>query len=475
MKFSFYLLIGITGGICGFAAKAALGNDTILQFARDYAPWIAAVAVSSLMVVAAALAAIYLYIRYRLRRLLNVNETLTDTQIAEGLVDILTTPQGISNPTPEERKRAALINAGTWLIKRQAMQFYFNVVVTVLGGLIGSATFFLLYEQNNKLDLQNDKITLQTDANIAESVLLEGSRRAALSSDMAALFQEIRLSADQGTSNCDGEDWTEHFDCWTVDETGAKLYFHLSEDLTARVNAFTERNPPYRVPVSRGQPLDFDLPLRDQMEFPDVSPERGQLLQTLVLAKVYPRKFDLSYAYLPRATLRKRDLLDAVASFADLSGANITHSNMSMMILESANLTLANPGGANLNDINLVSANLTRANLAGASASRARFNGANLTNATLNGLNGDDVGFLDSNLTSSTFIGANLRNSDFRRTNLSGVDFTNARFEDVDFGEAWAWADNPPGAHSAPGLQSVILCDFNNIEHSRDTRPENCN
>ena len=83
-------------------------------------------------------------------------------------------------------------------------------------------------------------------------------------------------------------------------------------------------------------------------------------------------------ADLTGANLSETDLSDAI-----LIGANLTGANLSYAILSDANLTGANLSGANLSDAILSDANLTGANLTGANLYKSYLRGAILTGTRL--------------------------------------------------------------------------------------------
>lgn len=99
---------------------------------------------------------------------------------------------------------------------------------------------------------------------------------------------------------------------------------------------------------------------------------------------------DLSQANLIGADLRRSDLsganlseaclVEANLRKADLSGANLSGANLNEATLEEANLSGANLSGANLSETCLIGANLTGADLSGADLSGAHLDGANLVN-----------------------------------------------------------------------------------------------
>lgn len=458
MKYVSYALFGLACAVGGFAAKTGLENEKIAQFFRDHGSWIIVTAVAGLLLLGATLGLGYVYARSRLQKLLKVDTPLTEMQIAEGVVDILSSPEGITNPTPQDRRRAAVVNAATWLMRRQASQFYFNVTVTVMGGLIGTATLILLYEQNLKIELQtakveeqNRRLTLQTDANIVQSVLLEGARRTSFAGEMTALLTDIRtVIAAKDIRN--DQNWCSVerpvVDCWVITPSENGPLFHLSDDLTSRISAFIQRSTPYRLAVSGDQPLDFEKKISEQFRFPNLSPERGALFETLVLNRVYTPDFDFSYASLGGTDLSESSMFNARLPDANLEDANLSGAKMKSAWLMGARLNRANLFGANLTEAILTRAKLGQSDLRAANLTNANLTGANLASATLGATN---------------LTGANLSGADISGTILA----TKSIFYDV-----WAWADLPPKGW--PQNIVITLCEFDPKLHVREFRPDAC-
>ena len=90
-----------------------------------------------------------------------------------------------------------------------------------------------------------------------------------------------------------------------------------------------------------------------------------------------------------RANLSGANLCDANLRRANLSDANLCGADLSCADLSDANLCGANLSGANLCDANLRRANLRDANLCGADLSCADLRGASLSWADLSGANLD--------------------------------------------------------------------------------------
>jgi uncharacterized protein YjbI with pentapeptide repeats len=93
--------------------------------------------------------------------------------------------------------------------------------------------------------------------------------------------------------------------------------------------------------------------------------------------------------------LRNLDLSGSNLSGTDLSKAYLIFSNLSGSNLSNVNLNGANLIFANLSDVNLTGANLTGANLTGANLSNTNLTGANLTGADLSYVNLSNTNLTD--------------------------------------------------------------------------------
>ena len=132
-------------------------------------------------------------------------------------------------------------------------------------------------------------------------------------------------------------------------------------------------------------------------------------------------------ADLTGANLSETDLSDAI-----LIGANLTGANLSYAILSDANLT-----GANLSETYLSDAILIGANLTGANLSYAILSDANLTGANLSGANLSDAILSDAILSDANLTGANLTGANLYKSYLRGAILTGTRLEKADICNAF--------------------------------------
>lgn len=197
------------------------------------------------------------------------------------------------------------------------------------------------------------------------------------------------------------------------------------------------------------------------------SPERGQLLQALVLmrldsgtfarikAKVSFAGADLRKADLKGLNLSGIQLQDANLQDADLSGVDLSRSSLGNANLWSAQLNRAKLDSAdvkkadlrwaklheamlnwtNLNGALLSNAQLTKAVSKGATMQWVQANGAWFNEARLTGINCTGTDFTRANLT-----GAEWRNSDWRKATFKDADLGSVRLDNVLVDDNWSAA-----------------------------------
>jgi hypothetical protein len=212
----------------------------------------------------------YLVLKWWIKRKLDIEGDLTGEQVVIGLADKLTNRDDLDSPTAQDRVHSLMVNLGLYYVRSVAMQRYFLVIGGTFTALIGMATVFLLNEQNKKLDVQTEQIRLQSQANTVASLLMEGTRRAALSAEQTALFADIRAEAIALRANDEGKASrtcekvnenapiftrvfsTEFRSCWREVELpiGRKIELvHLSDELIQRVTPCEP--PPIRSRLKR--------------------------------------------------------------------------------------------------------------------------------------------------------------------------------------------------------------------------------
>lgn len=168
--------------------------------------------------------------------------------------------------------------------------------------------------------------------------------------------------------------------------------------------------------------------------------------------------FDLSGANLTKSNLERADFSRMNLSGVDFQDANLTRANFSGSNLSGANLrgatlllaTLVDADFTGVNFIqtilghaNFTDANLTGANLAGMALDFFTFDGCNLTEVDLSETKVTEIGpsFIKANLTRANLTRAKLKKATFTAANLFGAvlkeaDLSEAHMPDADLTEA---------------------------------------
>ena len=233
---------------------------------------------------------------------------------------------------------------------------------------------YYLKKQNDKLDIQNDRIEQQT-------FLQEAERR----SSLVFLFDNILAKMDE--------------------ELRQNPRRELSPQLVGRIVALTKALKPYRY-------LEGDT-ITSRMS----SPERGQVLISLLASKLHPN----TYAQI----FLQSDFSYAILQNANLDGAPLRHINLSNAVLQNISLT-----GADLRNANLQGAELTdvHVQITGKSAQPARFDFANFHATRISGAD-----FSGSSFEYTNFSDACLRKTIFQQAFFNRTKFDAIRADTLDF------------------------------------------
>ena len=194
-----YILATIAIFVAGYGTHSLFSSVDFIHYFSENIRLV--ILVSSVFLVTFGLT---LFIAYLwLKRILigSTGHALTEPEYVEEVIETITNPYKLQDPSNNDRMKGLASNGLLWFMRRSASNFYFNIVVTVVGGIVGIATLTLLSEQNKIIGIQNERLALQTDANITESVLLEGTRRASLSRDLFELLADIRTTVEEIDNN----------------------------------------------------------------------------------------------------------------------------------------------------------------------------------------------------------------------------------------------------------------------------------
>lgn len=290
------------------------------------------------------------------------------------------------NPTKD-----TLADVSTNLILRLTRIGMFAIMVAVAPMLIMGIQTYILKLQNEKLDRQNDLLNNQNNRLNQQINLEEGNRRSSLvffmSNIMDRIEDELRVHPDR----------------------------KLSDPLIGRIVSLSQALRPYRYLEN------------DSLTTRLLSPERGQLLFSLINSDLHPATFDKIYS---RANFSYADLQEANFSQAYLRGAKLAYSYFFK---------------ANFNGANLENADLSYAYLQESSFYNTKMDGADLGNANLTSSHMENISLRGGSLVNAEMEKIHL-DGDFSRSNLEGVKVKDAKVDIVNldgcFFKSRSWIDS---------------------------------
>ncbi|MEM6721011.1 MAG: pentapeptide repeat-containing protein [Bacteroidota bacterium] len=324
-------------------------------------------------------------------------------------------------PNEDDPRRKAVQHAIIW-------RFFFSPAVLALGGstLLGAFTAFVLWYQT---DIFNDQtIIFKEQTNIIQeqkSLLEEQNRKIEIQARLedANRRNNLVFLMDNVLNRVADELKT------TVDNDSS-----LSKPLLARIQALGLGLQPYKF-------INYTLKNsseKDSLGLTQLlSPERGQLLLSIVNSGIGKRTIesiykntpfsnaDLAFARLNKVFLARISLDNANLSSVKLREANLFRANLKNANLLKASLSKANLSGADVSDTNLSGADLYNANLYDANLSRANLTNANIATADLSDADLSGANLSGANLTEANLYGVNLQSADLREADLSGVNLEN--------------------------------------------------
>ncbi len=267
----------------------------------------------------------------------------------------------------------------SWMSFRRWVVTIFNTLFVSFGGLLGTV---LLFNQNKLLTQQNELLTRQNYRLDQQTYLQEAGRRSSLIFLMGNVLDAIdrELKSDVG-------------------RPGIR---DLSPQIIGQIVALSTSLRPYRYLEN------------DSLIAQEISPERGQLLLSLVHSEI------------DNGSLA-RIFLTADFSYAELSDVVLAGEYL---------------GGINLREANLSRADLNGANLAGADLNRADLSSAIMVGAVLTKANLSDTDLREAIIERTDFRGASLYDTDLR-----GADLTTSDWRGAYFGEAKLDSAIIPNSH----------------------------
>lgn len=274
----------------------------------------------------------------------------------------------------------------SWMSFRRWILMVFQMLFVGFGGVLGT---MLLYNQNKLLTQQNLLLQNQNYRLDQQTYLQEADRRSSLIFLMGNLLDAM----DRELKN-------------DVGQPGVR---DLSPQIIGRVVALSKSLRPYRYLES------------DSLVSRELSPERGQLLVSIVNSQIDKRTLRRIFQF---SDFSAADLKGAVLSGEYLSGINLSRADLAGATLDETDLSEADLSGADLSDAIMARAVLKDARFRQSILRRAYLESSNLSQANFYGAQLQEAHLAGANLKQTHFTGADLSGA-----NLSGVVFPRARFE----------------------------------------------
>ncbi|MCC7244946.1 MAG: pentapeptide repeat-containing protein [Saprospiraceae bacterium] len=261
----------------------------------------------------------------------------------------------------------------SWMSFRRWILTVVNVLFISFGGLLGTV---LLYNQNKLLLHQNQLMERQNYRLDQQTYLQEAERR----SSMIFLMGNLLDAMDEELKR----------------DIGQNSVRDLSPQIIGRVIALSNGLRPYRY-------LDSDSLIPREL-----SPERGQLLVSLINSQIDNRS------------------LDKIFQFADFSYADLTGAVLGREYMGRINLRKADLGDADLSGVDMMLADLSQAKLNGTILARANLRKSNLS----------ETDFRETILSAVDLRGASLYGADLRGVDLFELDLRGAYLENTQLDSA---------------------------------------
>jgi hypothetical protein len=335
-----------------------------------------------------------------------VSDSVTDQLAKNLLVNVA--------PATSERVRKVLPRLASWFIWGRLRNWWWNWILGIfisLGGLTGTLTLMnqneLLEAQNKKIDDQTGLLKAQNELVSRQMQLEEANRRSALVVLMSNIMDKVDREIESQQTGL------------SMKAKEQKKY-RLSQSLIGQIAALSHSFKPYRY-------MDGDSLIGRPL-----SPERGQLLITIIRLPLNSATFSQIYA---NSNFEAADLAGANLSSISLSQRGVISSNLSGVFLSKANLSGANLRTVDLSDTDLSEADLSDAHLTEANLFNVNLENANLKNADFTGditelkrIIGDLMklkempsGVTESALIEMYNIEANLTDANLSGANLKGA------------------------------------------------------
>jgi uncharacterized protein YjbI with pentapeptide repeats len=287
----------------------------------------------------------------------------------------------------------------------------FRVVTVVITTLIAVITVFIAVKANRLLEIQNKRIEQQT-------YLAESERISSLFFELTSIYNKIDQEYNIARTN-------------GINEKN----IILSNQLTGRIVSISQALKPYRF-----------LNLDGELCMVPLSPEKGQLLTTLLKAKVDINQFsdeaDFSYTDLSSKNLSHEvfDLLDLGFSNFDNSvffKSEFRRTDLSNTSMYNTKMNETKFHGVFLNDATISTSEFFEAEFLDITSNKTTFTRSKFIGAKFHYSRIDSVVFFDCDLSLVDFLSSSISNSNFNNSILpEATYFNNAKLINNNFNGA---------------------------------------
>lgn len=464
---------------------------------QDSAGLIVTVFLSAIFIISLLGGLLMLFRRPLLRRVFGVADTQLQ-RFAEPLAEVA---EGAAERNPLRATSAArdLVRLSlaryAWLSTRRWVIASLTGLIAAMAALAGTA---LLFKQNELLAMQmelmreqNQKLDAQTNFLSQDVQLAEAARNAELAVEItriADLLGAAMQKAGQGkAAGANAEAWV----------PSLNPYRDLSPDVVMRITSASRAVKPYRFldpQIRAHDPADklrvamegrrqelpqsyaamqgwfdwTDPPPDDRLIDRPASPERAQLLQTMVRAGLRDYELlnwfglDLSFAYGQDTDLMGLSMQGAQLSFAQLDRAQILECDFRGGALENISFRKAR-----LRDVQFAALPASQAKppfaaedgLYGTALAGANFSGAYLDQVQFMQAQGGAMVFDGATLNGVDFTGASLGASSFRKAVLLDVKFDGTDMRSVDLDGALVFSADALNRIAAGAAEGTFRAD----------------
>ncbi len=300
-----------------------------------------------------------------------------------------------------DKRRNAATRAILW-----RLFFSPTTLAVVSGGFMAIFSIYFLYQQNQILNTQNKLFKIQNKRVEQQTHLNEASRRSSqvfiMGDVLSDLTDELKdLNNDKDT---------------------------LTGTLVGRIISLSKAMKPYKY-------LEGDSLIKKPL-----SPERGQLLISLLESKIDPDfrlwnilgKSDFSNSELQNVNFNKKKLIKMYLNDSDFSNSKLMNADLREVLLNGSNLYNANFRKSDLMGAALSFSHSKKTNFYEANLMHVKFNNSYLEGANFDYSDASYANFNGADLSNTKFRGANLCFANFDRANLQGADLMYADLRGTD-------------------------------------------